>query len=589
MRMNFDDKWYRSMWQMAKQYEKIAAPLRKQTEVFEKFYSEIKPMLPEIEMNRNILSCNNIVDSAMSKVIAGITQPSQSLVDNISAVNDMLATQFSKYVQPQVYVPDMSYILGMVEKVRPWKHELAVIASYDISVLREQSEFGHLVEMEKAVAGLSKVEDYIQEMTSVSAQLASLSQLGLTDQWKDVIIPSDLFENLSGFTVRQYEKIQKAVDASEISWRLGLVDVASKYVDSQVSWWSALAVESGQDAPESAAITPDFSELPVLLANSKRDGKDVEEAYDNSNFSFITGMGRKIIENAQKINQCCQEGNCDLLFSEKNLVEWSLTLAGSYCRDNDALNNVMSVLYAMFIRQPIIDTIGWPECFDDIEKYKTESEDIKSKITKIQRRTYNSVIIIENNILDYFNNNSSSSHPLNENKITGNIMKTLVNVRENKEYEGKNENVINDGIRDQLRMVYEVRDQSRQGSSVSGKDAGEIDLMICDKGEPYAIIEGMVLDSLDKKALDTHIKKVLTNYDPLGCPITYVLIYARMERFDDFWDRLTEYVKKYSFPYDVVEDFTDMPFAYAESRHGKIVLKRSGKNISFHLFAIKLR
>ena len=112
MRKNSQDNWCRSMWQMAKLYEKINAPLRKQVKTFEKIYSEIMPILPEIEMNRNIISCDDFVDSTMLNMIDRITQPYPSLIDNINAVNDMLATQFSECVQPHIYIPDMSEILG---------------------------------------------------------------------------------------------------------------------------------------------------------------------------------------------------------------------------------------------------------------------------------------------------------------------------------------------------------------------------------------------------------------------------------------------------------------------------------------------
>ena len=587
MRKNSQDNWCRSMWLMAKQYEKINAPLREQVKDFEKIYSEIKPILPEIVMNRNSISCNDIVDSTMSKMIDRIIQPYQSLIDNINAVNDMLATQFSECVQPQIYIPDMSEILGIAEEVRPWKHDLAVISSYDISVLREQSEFGHLIEMEKAVAGMSKVADCIQEMTSVSAQLASLSQIGLSDSWKDVIVPADLFENLSGFTVQQYEKIQKAVDAGEISWRLDLVDVASKYVDSQVSWWSALAVDSGQDAPESAAVAPDFSELPMLLANSKRDDNDVEEAFENSQVFIINQMGKSIIQKAKEINRCCIIESRNPLFPEKLLLEGALVIVGSFCRDDDSLNKVMSALCDMFIRDPITDIMGWTEEFTDIEKYKTYSLGRKSNITRIQKSIYERILKIEDEIIDSFV--EAKLNILDENKLSAKIMLALTHIQGNIIYEHWNENSINDGVRDQLQMIYEVRDQSRHGESVSGKDAGEIDLMVCDSGKPYSIIEGMMLDSIDKSTLDGHISKVLTNYNPIGCPLIYLLIYVKAKRFDDFWYRLTEYIENYSFPYDVVENFRNIPTVYTESGHGKVVFSRNGKKVSFHLFAVKIR
>ena len=85
---------------------------------------------------------------------------------------------------------------------------------------------------------------------------------------------------------------------------------------------------------------------------------------------------------------------------------------------------------------------------------------------------------------------------------------------------------------------YEIKDQTRQGDSVSGKDAGEVDLQICKSGMPLVMIEGIKLKSLDKNNLDIHIKKVMTNYDPNGCPYAVLLIYCTADIFNDFYKKL---------------------------------------------------
>ena len=156
-------------------------------------------------------------------------------------------------------------------------------------------------------------------------------------------------------------------------------------------------------------------------------------------------------------------------------------------------------------------------------------------------------------------------------------------------YESEKENSINDGIRNQLSIVYEVKDQTRQGDSESGKDAGEVDIMLCDNGNPAVIMEGLKLASFESSKLDIHIKKALENYDPNCCPLVCILIYATVKGFGDFWNKVMNYMAGYSFPYETLEGIQDIATAYTESRHAKAVLNRNGKRVSVHLYAVAMR
>lgn len=52
---------------------------------------------------------------------------------------------------------------------------------------------------------------------------------------------------------------------------------------------------------------------------------------------------------------------------------------------------------------------------------------------------------------------------------------------------------------------------------------------------PYECRKGLRVTSVDRNYIQTHIDKVLTCYDPFGCPYTYVIIYATVKKFADFW------------------------------------------------------
>lgn len=61
------------------------------------------------------------------------------------------------------------------------------------------------------------------------------------------------------------------------------------------------------------------------------------------------------------------------------------------------------------------------------------------------------------------------------------------------------ENTINDYFRDMLRSkgYTEIKDQTRHGVSSSGKDAGEVDILISKNNKEIAIIEALKLNSFE--------------------------------------------------------------------------------------------
>ena len=441
--------------------------------------------------------------------------------------------------------------------------------------------------MEKVVAGLSGVMSKFNQITCVSAQIASLQHVGLTDAWKRAIIPPDLLLGLNNFAVKQYELIQKATDDQSIEWRLGLINAASKFVDAQVVWGSALAIDLDEVTPEVEITVPDFSDLPVILGPAKRDKKDVYEAFEESQFMEITEMGKLIVLKAKALNDFCKGRKMPLLFPECKLLNWAMALCGPFCRDAEKLEDVLESLKEMFIRKQVIELIGYHSSFKNIESHLGTKETKKKQITMIQKKIYSQISAVEDDLINVLSGVPISI--LDEDTVSSNVMKALVNIQKDKLYEGKKENNINDGIRNQLSIVYDIKDQTRQGVSESGKDAGEVDILICDNGNPAVIMEGLKLDYFNQDYLDTHINKVLSKYDPNGCPLVYILIYATVKEFGDFWDKVMNHMEGYSFPFETVEGMRDVATAYADSRHAKAVLNRNGKCISVHLYAVAMR
>lgn len=110
-------------------------------------------------------------------------------------------------------------------------------------------------------------------------------------------------------------------------------------------------------------------------------------------------------------------------------------------------------------------------------------------------------------------------------------------------YRSASEDECNDQVRDLLNNAgYLVHDQTRRGVSARGYSAGEIDLMVLCGNQPYAIIEAMIVTSVNRAYIHTHINKSLTKYDNIGLRDFYILVYYRGANFDDFSNRYFDYV-----------------------------------------------
>lgn len=133
---------------------------------------------------------------------------------------------------------------------------------------------------------------------------------------------------------------------------------------------------------------------------------------------------------------------------------------------------------------------------------------------------------------------------------------------------GSAEDDYNDYIRDMLLSKnYEVHDQSREGKSQSGINAGELDLVVENNGTLFSIIEALILSSVDKANILKHYIKLLKNYNPLQVKRTFMVVYYEGTRFDEWSERYLEYVKSLSTidfsldGYDVVDTIEiDSPF-----------------------------
>ena len=167
------------------------------------------------------------------------------------------------------------------------------------------------------------------------------------------------------------------------------------------------------------------------------------------------------------------------------------------------------------------------------------------------------------------------------------ICKSLCN---NKTYTyDQQENTINDYIRDMLNAKgkYEVLDQTRHGISASGKDAGEVDLLLKKEQKEVAIIEGLKLDSVNEKYIQEHIDKAVVNYNALGTP-TFIIAYVKTANFLDFWNRLCVYLNEYKYPYTVRKNLQQITSTNAAVKSANIILSKDGYDFPMYFLAVNI-
>lgn len=155
--------------------------------------------------------------------------------------------------------------------------------------------------------------------------------------------------------------------------------------------------------------------------------------------------------------------------------------------------------------------------------------------------------------------------------------------------EKSSENSINDYFRDMLfaKGYKEVKDQTRHGISVSGKDAAEVDILLAKDGKEIAIYEGLKLDSVNQSYIAIHIDKAIVNYNALGTA-TFIVSYVNTANYKAFWNRFSSYIEKYDFPLEVRRGYEEMTYPNASTRVASMVLSRDGYDFPVYFITFKV-
>lgn len=193
------------------------------------------------------------------------------------------------------------------------------------------------------------------------------------------------------------------------------------------------------------------------------------------------------------------------------------------------------------------------------------------------------------------NIHASNEERLNADIETANVvLSDLIKIGErvclNPMYDARSpENSINDYFRDMLfsRGYNEVKDQSRHGISTSGKDAGEVDILLTKDNKEIAIFEGLKLNSVRATYITEHINKAIANYNALGTA-TFVVAYVSAVDFEGFWERYINLIKGYTFQLGIKNKLNIHVHPNASTRVASMILTRDGYEFPVYYLALKI-
>lgn len=246
-------------------------------------------------------------------------------------------------------------------------------------------------------------------------------------------------------------------------------------------------------------------------------------------------------------------------------------------QDHDFLPDSLEKMVIIYLRSPQL----FAECFPDVEL--DEYRDLIPNDLKEQYdERKNECVEMKNEIINEIGIDI-------EQMLFSEIIRCCERVQADNSIKDSIEDEINDRFRDLLdaNKYIDVRDQTRQGTSSTGKRAGEVDIMVRIGKMPVSIIEALRLTSVSEDYIAEHINKIY-KYDTLGYRFNFIVSYVKIKDFNRFWNGCKQFVCSYKYPYEMIGYNIDESKQYPELRVIEINLNRQGMktklfNILVHL------
>lgn len=139
-----------------------------------------------------------------------------------------------------------------------------------------------------------------------------------------------------------------------------------------------------------------------------------------------------------------------------------------------------------------------------------------------------------------------------ERKLLQSVQKACEQIQQERIFRSSTEDNLNRRMRDVLESRgYEVYDQQQMSSS-SRKYVGELNLILYrgeqDLKKPWSIIESLRISDASKRDWNSHLGKLLANYNPHGVPFLFLVTYANCskEQFEKIWNGYQKHIQQHN-------------------------------------------
>ena len=157
---------------------------------------------------------------------------------------------------------------------------------------------------------------------------------------------------------------------------------------------------------------------------------------------------------------------------------------------------------------------------------------------------------------------------------------------------GNSEDALNNSVAFFLRAYYgeeNVHREEPQGISGKGKKSGETDILIYQNRTLLALLEGVVLSSLDTNKLDDHMMRLLEKYNTQGPPYTVLVIYLKNAQEYTFFNNVEMYLQSYNYPYTIIQAVVREKSATATVCHHTLSYVLEGTVRKMHVFTVRMK
>lgn len=280
-----------------------------------------------------------------------------------------------------------------------------------------------------------------------------------------------------------------------------------------------------------------------------------EECSDNEEDLLPNQLEDILIEKIKATDEYWSEDG------ERNFILNAITNFEEYVyillEDFDFLPDSLERMLVVYLRSPKFFADFFPDT-DLYDYYEFMPKDLQEQFDDMQK------------LLNCIEKNNQ------QNNLYSDILFCCQKIQANNYYKNALENRINDAMRDLLDALgHDVTDQTRQGTSSGGIEAGEVDLLVKLDKLKFAIIEALKLESIVEKNISTHIDKIY-GYDTLGCEYNYLIVYAKCKNFSQFWEKYRSFIKQYKYPHKCIKYSEENIKQFSEIKSALVTLIRNG-------------